>query len=125
MKLLYLANAVITILVGGIIFCFSQGFTVAKIINILLLLLTLEIPSIYFFFLRVSKLNRNDNELLAPGIVTVGFIFLTDAIVYTMALCVEAISLEVLALYTVIFHCIMGALLLVIKGLTDYIRKQH
>lgn len=121
----YVANFLITALTGTLLFIFKDLNSVALILNIVFLLLTLEIPTIYLLFATRKKLDRNDNELLAPSLIVAIFIFIVDLIFYSICIAVNASSWKLFLLYTAIFHCIGIAVLLVIKGLTNYIRKQH
>ena len=125
MIFLYIANAIITVLTGTLLFVYTNLDSAAVILNIIFLLITLEIPTIYLLLAMRKKLDRNDNELLVPSLLLTIPIFLIDLIFYSVCVGIHTDNLKLFILYTIIFHCIASSLLLIVKGLTNYIRKQH
>jgi hypothetical protein len=125
MKLIYIANALITILVTSLLLIFKDINNYVQVFYIILLAITLEIPTIYSILAFRKKLSRNDNELLVPSFLITLFMFIVDSIFYSICIGINNESIKLLILYTIIFHVIITSILLVIKAMTNYIRNQH
>ena len=123
--LIYIANFIISALVGTLLFVFVDISNITVCLNIISLIIVLEIPTFYLLLANRKSLDKNDNELLVPSALITGFAFLVDVIFYSVCLLVNSANLKLFVLYTVIFHCIIVSMLLTVKSLTDYIRKQH
>ena len=123
--MIYIANFIISALVGTLLFVFVDISSVVVCLNIVFLILTLEVPTFYLLLARRKSLDKNDNELLVPSALITGFAFFVDIIFYSICLLAKSTNLKLFILYTAIFHCIIVSFLLIAKSLTDYIRKQH
>ena len=123
--LIYIANLIISALVGTLLLISKDLSDTTIFLNIILLILTLETPTFYLLMTNRKSLDKNDNELLAPSALIVGTAFLINIIFYSTCLILNSSDLKLLILYTVIINCIMVSILLVVKALTDYIKKQH
>lgn len=123
--LIYVANFIISALVGTLLFVFVDVSSFAVGMNIFFLILSLEIPTFYMLLANRKKLDKNDNELLVPSALITGFTFVVNIIFYSICIIVKSNNLKLFILYTIIFHCIILSVLLITKALTDYIRKQH
>lgn len=123
--LIYIANFIISALVGTLLFVFVDVSSFAVGMNISFLILSLEIPTFYMLLANRKKLDKNDNELLVPSALISGFAFVVNIIFYSICIIVKSNNITLFTLYTIIFHCIIFSLLLITKALTDYIRKQH
>lgn len=123
--LIYIANFIISALVGTLLFLFVDVSSLVVGMNIAFLILSLEIPTFYMLLANRKKLDKNDNELLVPSALITGFTFVVNIIFYSVCIIVKSNNLKLFILYTIIFHCIILLVLLITKALTDYIRKQH
>ena len=121
----YIANAIITLLVGVLIFVFSIVDSVIFALNIIFLLITLEIPTFYLLFVGRKKLSSNNNELLAMSILITLFMFITNLVFYSICIYIHSTNCKLFLLYTAIFHSVIAVVLLIVKGATDYITKQY
>lgn len=125
MILIFIANLILSLLIGTLLFVFIDVENLATCLNIIFLILTLEIPTFYILLANRKKLDKNDNELLVPSALIAGFAFVVNIIFYSICIIANSDNLKLFVLYTVIFHCIISSLLLITKALTDYIRNQH
>lgn len=125
MKLIYISNAILTALIGTLLFVFLEINSVAIALNIVFLLLTLEMPTFYLLVANRKSLDKNDNELLVPSALVVGFAFIVNLIFYSVCIGVATASWKLFVLYTTIFHSVIAAILLCVISLTNYIRQQH
>ena len=123
--MLYIANFIISALVGALLLVFVDISCLTTCLNIIFLILTLEIPTFYLLHANRKSLDKNDNELLVPSALITGFAFLTNLIFYSVCLLANSENLKLFILYTVIFHCIIASLLLIVAYLCNYIRNQH
>ena len=125
MIFVYIANLILSSLVGILLLLFVDLSSFVVGMNISFLVLSLEIPTFYMLLANRKKLDKNDNELLVPSALITGFAFIVNIIFYSICIIVKSSNLKLFTLYTVIFHCIIFSLLLITKTFTDYIRKQH
>ena len=125
MIFVYIANLILSSLVGILLLLFVDLSSFVVGMNISFLVLSLEIPTFYMLLANRKKLDKNDNELLVPSALITGFAFIVNIIFYSICIIVKSSNLKLFTLSTVIFHCIIFSLLLITKTFTDYIRKQH
>lgn len=121
---IYISNALITILVGTLLFIFKDLSNPVYVANIVCLLVTLEIPTLYLLSVH-RLLKRDDRETIMPSLFFMIFVMVVDIVFYSISIACYSTDLKLLILYTSIFHVIVAAILLIINAITSYIRKQH
>ena len=125
MILIYVANIIVTLLVGTLLFVFNPIDSVVFALNIVFLLITLEIPTGYLITIKKQKISKNDNEMLIPSILVTGFMFIVNIVFYSVCIGVHSNNCKLFILYTIIFHSVIISTLLIIKSITNYITNQH
>lgn len=125
MIFIYIANLIITALVTTLLFVFKSLDSITLVINIIMLALSLEIPTFYLLLANRKQLSKNDNELLAPSGIISFVAFIVNVGFYSIMIGTHSENFRCTILFTIIFNTIIVVLILIVKNLTNYIRKQH
>lgn len=125
MIFIYIANLIITVLVTTLLLIFKNLDSITIVLNIIMLVLSLEIPTFYLLLTNRKQLNKNDNELLAPSGIISFIAFIVNVAFYSIMIGIHSKSLKSTILFTIIFNVIIAVLMLITKSITNYIRKQH